>query len=326
MPSELALRPMSTSQILDRTFSLYKSNFLLFAGIAALPPALVMIGQLLLLFAPRLVERVVGNNATAATAAIGIAGLGLLVFLGLALLGYAFASGASVYAVSRLHLGHRTTIAESYRLILPYFGSILGIVVIVGFVVFMVIALGAACFFVPFFMTVSGLRQGFSPAWGFGMFVGGVIFLASLIFALVLSAKFSFAVPACVLERLGVIESISRSWNLSQGSVWRLILVIILAAIMGWLLGLVLAIPYFVGLALFISKKDPSVLLPFMALQYVGQFLARAMAAPVSTIATALIYYDQRVRKEAFDLQLMMAAIGQPSQQQAAGAGAPGIG
>ncbi len=45
----------------------------------------------------------------------------------------------------------------------------------------------------------------------------------------------------------------------------------------------------------------------------------------LSTIATALIYYDQRVRKEAFDLQLMMEA-GQPAPQQAPGAAAPGIG
>jgi hypothetical protein len=36
-----------------------------------------------------------------------------------------------------------------------------------------------------------------------------------------------------------------------------------------------------------------------------------------------LIYYDQRVRKEAFDLQLMMEAVGvtQPGQPQAQAAG-----
>ena len=43
---DTVLRPMSTSQVLDRTFSLYRQNFLLFAGIAALPPALLLLGQL----------------------------------------------------------------------------------------------------------------------------------------------------------------------------------------------------------------------------------------------------------------------------------------
>jgi hypothetical protein len=330
MSTELALRPMSTSQILDRTFQLYRRNFVLFAGIAALPPALVLLGQLLLFFTTSSLGRMAGSSPTTAMAGVAAAGLGFLVLLVLALLGYAFASGASVYAVSRLHLGHPTTIAESYRLILPYFGSILGIVVIVGVVVFLVIGLGAACLIVPIVMAMGGFRAGLSSGsssmWGLGIFIGALIFVASLFFGLVLSAKFSFAVPACVLERRGVIDSISRSWNLTQGSVWRLILVIILVAFMAWLLSLVLSIPYFVGIAIFISKKNPSVLIPFVIWQYVAGFLARTMAAPVSAIATALMYYDQRIRKEAFDLQLMMEAIGQPSPQQAAGASAPGIG
>jgi hypothetical protein len=322
---------MSTSQILDRTFSLYKSNFLLFAGISALGPGLLLLGRLLLLLATNpFPGRAAGGDATAAITQVALAGLGFLVLLVLALLGYAFASGASVYAVSRLHLGHRTTIAESYRLILPYFGNILGIVVIVGFVVSLVVVLGAACLIVPIVLGVGGLRgfsaQNFSPVLVLGIFIGALILLAALILALVLTAKFSLAVPACVLEKRGVIDSISRSWQLTKGAVLQLILVIILVAVMAWLLGLILSIPYFVGIAIFITKKDPSVLIPFLALQYVGEFLARTLAGPVSTIATALIYYNQRVCKEAFDLQLMMEAIGQPLQQQSTGAAAPGIG
>lgn len=322
---------MSTSQILDRTFSLYKSNFLLFAGISALGPGLLLLGRMLFLFATNPFSgRAAGGDSVAAMTQVALAGLGFLVLLALALLGYAFASGASVYAVSRLHLGHRTTIAESYRLILPYFGNILGIVIIVGFLVFLVVAVGAACLIVPIILSVGGIRgfsqQNFSPALVLGIFIGALFFLASLIFGLVLTAKFSFAVPACVLEKRGVIDSISRSWQLTKGAVLQLILVIILVAIMAWLLGLVLSIPYFVGVAIFITKKDPTVLIPFMALQYVGEFLARTLAGPVSTIATALIYYNQRVCKEAFDLQLMMEAIGQPSSQQATGAAAPGVG
>jgi hypothetical protein len=48
-----------------------------------------------------------------------------------------------------------------------------------------------------------------------------------------------------------------------------------------------------------------------------GSFLASALAGPISTIAVALMYYDQRIRKEAFDLQWMMDSIGHPSQPAA---------
>jgi len=40
------LRPMSTGEILDRTFNLYRNNFVLFAGIAVVPPALMLMVQL----------------------------------------------------------------------------------------------------------------------------------------------------------------------------------------------------------------------------------------------------------------------------------------
>jgi hypothetical protein len=42
----------------------------------------------------------------------------------------------------------------------------------------------------------------------------------------------------------------------------------------------------------------------------VGGFLGGIIVAPVHTIGFALFYYDLRVRKEAFDLQMMMQAIG----------------
>src|SRR5271155_1657422 len=39
----MELRPLSTGEILDRTFTLYRRNFLLFLGISAIPHALVLV-------------------------------------------------------------------------------------------------------------------------------------------------------------------------------------------------------------------------------------------------------------------------------------------
>src|SRR5258708_2922367 len=174
-PMDLTLRPMSTSQVLDRTFSLYRQNFILFAGITALPPALLLIGQLLLLIVVNPLSKtpMSGDSATA-IAKVLVASIGYFVFLVLALLGYAFAAGATVLAVSRLHLGHSTTIAEAYRLILPYFGNILGIVVIVGICVFGVFFVGVACLFAPLVLTAWGPGPGLFPR------PGGVVFFCAL--------------------------------------------------------------------------------------------------------------------------------------------------
>jgi Ni/Fe-hydrogenase subunit HybB-like protein len=38
-------------------------------------------------------------------------------------------------------------------------------------------------------------------------------------------------------------------------------------------------------------------------------FISECLVGPLATIAFSLIYYDERVRKEAFDLQLMMMTL-----------------
>ena len=51
-------------------------------------------------------------------------------------------------------------------------------------------------------------------------------------------------------------------------------------------------------------------MLLWTVLGQVGSLLGGILVAPVHTIGFALFYYDLRVRKEAFDLQMMMQAIG----------------
>jgi hypothetical protein len=59
-----------------------------------------------------------------------------------------------------------------------------------------------------------------------------------------------------------------------------------------------------------INAKQTQLMVLWTVLMQVGNFIGSALVAPVSTIGFALFYYDLRVRKEAFDLQMMMQAIG----------------
>jgi hypothetical protein len=44
----------------------------------------------------------------------------------------------------------------------------------------------------------------------------------------------------------------------------------------------------------------------------VASFTSECLVGPLATIAFSLVYYDERVRKEAFDLQLMMMTLDAP--------------
>jgi len=105
--------------------------------------------------------------------------------------------------------------------------------------------------------------------------------------------------------------------KLTKGARGRIWLVLLLTVILN--LGLTLALLAAVGA---IGVATRSALLAATTL-IAGQFLLGTLVAPILTIALVLIYYDQRVRKEAFDLQLMMDSLGLSSPPTQVSAAAP---
>jgi len=320
------LRPMSTSQVLDRTFHLYRNNFWLFAGIAALPPAVILVAQtgfVLLAFlvaAPKL-------NAVA-TGIVFAAGVILMIIL--YLLALSLATGATVYAVSRVHLGHAVRIGESYRVIRPQVWRIVRIVITISirFAGALLIAI-AVGFTPPYLLSKAVVMQSSGNSLPAGLIVGTLTVAAvvvCVIWAIRLYCSYQLAIPACVLERLGASACLKRSRFLSKGKcVQRIMLVLFLAGLFGYVLTLAFSIPVFI-VAMFALEKSAGLAFPMTIWQYLSGFIAGTLAGPIATIAIALLYYDERVRKEAFDLQLMMEAVGEQAPQRMAAAAPPPVG
>jgi len=323
---ELALRPMSTSQVLDRTFYIYRNHFVLLAGIGALLPAMLLVMQLAFIplgFPPR---------ATAKTApeALMILLLGYICCYGVIyLVGTALAGGATVVGVSKLHLGQGVSISEAYKQVFSRFWRIVGVIVLLGVIVFgslfvgefiaiivITLSVGSTAIFARGGSGLASIGVVFAILWAVAVFLGAVG--AALFFY----SKLALAIPACILEQLPVGVALRRSWYLTKGSVLRIMLVNLLTWVLGAVLGVVLTIPGQVLAATLPSKA----LLLGLVLQHIGGFIAGVVAGPIATTAIALIYYDQRVRKEAFDLQHMMELMGQQAAPPPPQAAAPSIG
>lgn len=142
----------------------------------------------------------------------------------------------------------------------------------------------------------------------------GVGFLLFIIPGIVFFA-WTFAMPIIVLvERKDPMEAFSRSRNLARGSVPRIWGTILLAAIIVW-----------------VFSAIGSVILGLLA--NAGHFSAianalvsagiRILVYPFFTVVTVLLYYDLRIRKEGYDLELMAQELGSPPPTPAA-SGAPG--
>ena len=314
-----ALRPMSTSEVLDRTFHLYRNNFLLFCGIAALPPAMILLMKLsLLMFA----QAKLGDLSS------GIyIGVTTLLWIFLFVVGYALAGGASVYAVSLVHLERPATIRESYRKVRSILGRVLNVVISVF--------LRSMGILILAMLVIFALALGFKvfvnrPAPEFAVLAGIIVvalLLVGSVVAFFLYARYSLAVAACIVEDIPARQALRRSSVLTKGSIGRIWLIYILTTIISIALTYLLLSPTLIWVAVSVAAgaakgQMNQMSIPLQLWNHVGEFLASTIAGPIATIAIALVYYDERIRKEAFDLQYMMQAIDGPQAQAASTAAA----
>jgi len=274
--AELGLRPLSLGEILDRTFSLYRRHFILFLGITGLPHLLILalnLGQVLLIKVPAVTKPPLAAQlqTRGGGGLMGLGIVGLLVGVVVYLVAYLFSQGGTIYAVSELYLGRTTTIGSSLRRVWGQLANLFGVSALNGLAV-----------------------------------MGAAIFL--LIPGIYVACRLITCVPAALLEDLGPRESLERSFRLTKNNAGRAFVIYFLYFVLLYAAAFLFMTPFGVVVAMY--SKDPGMLLLSMGLLQVANFLAGILVGPFLLIATSIFYYDLRVRKEAFDLQLMMNPSG----------------
>ena len=125
-----------------------------------------------------------------------------------------------------------------------------------------------------------------------------------------MTLRYSLAVPACTVENLKAREAIKRSISLSKGSRGRIFMLGLLTIIIE--IGLVGLTQGFFVIA---GIKSKGMLPLWMSvLQQMLAFLTNTFVGPIYATGFTLFYFDQRIRKEGFDIEHMMAAAGMTSR------------
>src|SRR6202050_3053406 len=309
------LRPMSTGQLLDHTFALYRRHFWLFVGIASLGPAANMVFQLLTVGGN--VGSPFSPNSRAINAAVW-ARLGFIMFFGylIMLAGLAISHAATVKAVAAVHLGQESSVIGAYKALWGRLLSLLGTFLLI--LLWMVLGMCLATVVVTAIMIPISLlvRAGGASARGpaAAIFAGIVAFgVIALLFAgfIAIYVRYALAIQACIVENLGPRASLKRSVFLSKGSRWRVVVIylifVLLSVILGFGLGGIAG-----GAGTLLHNKIAAAVLVYLA-----GFIAGSITGPLATIGLSLLYYDERVRKEAFDLQLMLSSLDVPGAPSA---------
>ena len=310
------LRPLTLGEILDRTAELYRTHFLLFAGIssifatAMLAIQLLYLRSLVLLGYPNLAAKWQWSTATAAVAEA----LVILLLAGLSIV-------ANNRAVAWVYLDQPATIGEATRSVLPRLGRYLWLMTMAAFRAWAPLAGGYIAFFAIIFamlphdfMSNPAAMQNAAnqnPAsilgFGLGVLILSPLVLLALVYGVWMSLRYSLAVPACVVEDLAAGQAIKRSVDLSKGSRGRIFVLALLVYAVRMVLGILFGFP-----VLALAFKHPGQQLPmgWLIFEQIGIFFEHALIGPIYSIGLTLFYYDQRIRKEGFDIEWMMRAAG----------------
>jgi hypothetical protein len=310
------LRPSTLGEILDRTAQLYRRNFWLFAGVAALPIAIIIAVTALALGTVFAVPglRNASDSAFSPAMALLIA-LFVLLVLPIYVAAAVFSYAGLTEAAANVHRGEKITIRGVFNAVRPWFwrylwfgilqaivialvpGAIAGVVI--GFLVFSVTLVGGGS-------TATGVAIAFLMFFiGFGAF--GVIIWRAL--------GYSIGLSVCVVEKKPAWESLQRAWKLSQGTRGRIFVLYLLVAALamaGSMIGYILSVVIGVVAGASGNGGEYAAAAAIVAgvLYLVVDFTVQVLLAPVSWIALVLFYYDQRIRKEGFDIEWMMQQAG----------------
>jgi hypothetical protein len=126
--------------------------------------------------------------------------------------------------------------------------------------------------------------------------------IAGLIYVWVM---LSFAPSIIVLERLGIVDAIQRSFKLVKGDFWRVFGIRLLGIIVAEVIAMAVAVPFsFGGQILLIAASSTTAALIAKVLLSIGGAISQIVASPFSAGVVVLLYTDRHIRAEAFDLVL----------------------
>lgn len=334
--------PLSVGELLDRTFRILRARFgilILSAGIVLVPLGILsalLTGNFMTSYFD-FVEVAMLNPDAPPDVAISqlMSGMGsyfgsMLVLYILSIIGNTFVSLIAIYhAHAELHNGPRD-LRSGLRAARPHIWRLIGLYIVrglaIGLITLAILTVIALVF--GLFALIFGLglnaTDGSGPAGIISMvaLVGAVIVAYILVLfvlfapGLYLSARWLAAIPALMLERLGPIAALRRSWHLTQGHFWRSVGVMLLLTLIGTL---ALSMPVVVVQQIATLLMPDQLQLIFI-FSTVSGYLLSVLWQPLFMIGLVLLYYDLRVRREGYDVQVRVEQLEQQLRDQSTGA------
>ena len=319
-PGVIPLRPLGVGEILDGAFQAARKNAAAVFGSAILLQIVVSVlawaaGGLIISLLGGLQLVTAEELSDESAAALGLSVilsslvLGLLSSVGVLLL-----QGVLAIPTARAAVNQKTGFSLMWSLAKGRVWTLvgMGLLYLVATVVALV-AIVAGSFFLAD-------QLGITSVWIILLVILGLTVLSVWI-----GVKLMLAPAVIVMERAGLVQSLVRSWQLTNRSWWRTFGIILLCTIIVGVITSVISTPisFFIGLAApaMGDPSDPEAMLAAMGPLTLVSMLVSSLFAAIGyafqAAVIALVYLDLRIRREGFDVVLMREheeAAGRPTR------------
>ncbi|MET0133440.1 MAG: hypothetical protein ABW215_07590 [Kibdelosporangium sp.] len=280
-PGVIPLRPLGLGEILDGAITAMRTYPKQMLGVSAIVSAisnLLIFG--LILYLVNGTGLLYGNLPPLATEEdIAFENLRITLILAIpsvviTVLAGMFLSGVLTIVMGKAVLGQPITTGEAWRRLRPRFGALIGLSLLYT----LIVLAGSLALVIP----------------GVWLYV-----------------LFSLASTALILEGTGLGKAFGRSKDLVRGAWWRTFGILVLAGVIGTVVGYIVEIPFNLangGLNQVTGTGPAPSFEVAMLLTAVAGIIAQTFTLPFSSGVTTLIYLDRRMRREGLDIELARQA------------------
>lgn len=311
--NELSLAPLGAGDLIDRAVRLYRRHFLTLLRVAAPPVLVSALGTTVTTIAFRELTAT-SSDVRMALYVLMLLG-GIIIIVCGSLFSIIVMGGATRTLVAHLLWNEPVTARATYGAVKSRFWGLLGASLMVAIWLGFAGLLG----FMAFYMVIAVVMIGafafasiLSP-WVAGI-LGGLGTVAAIVLGLILffflAGRMAYVPQAMLVEGKAVYAAIGRSFSLASGNVRRLMamtlftffgtysalaLLILPLGLYGWLNG--------VDVSLFGSNWPTWYSIAYQVILQCSHI----MLAPIWMLGFSLLYVDERVRHEGYDIELMAA-------------------
>jgi hypothetical protein len=309
--NQLTLAPLGAGDLIDRAVRLYRRHFFTLIRIAAPPVVVAAVGSVLSAIGRRQVFITNDSGSLAFYVALMLGGFALII------VGNVFSlivmGGATRNLVTHLLSNEAVSARATYAAVRSRFWGLLagslvmivwlsfsfGISIFAWYMVMIVVVLGGVMLAVVL------------PAWlaGFVGVVGGLgITVLGLWLFFFLAGRVAYMPQAMLVEGKGVFDALGRSFSLASGNVKRLMAMALFTTFAFYSAMMILIVPVvWFGWVNGVEINSAEWPAWFTIAYNVILESSHIVLAPVWMLGLSLLYVDERVRHEGYDIELMAA-------------------